>query len=53
MSLVEQGNSTVVHVDPDGQGDDAVPLVTLAGVTGASLDNLVADANVVVELPTS
>jgi hypothetical protein len=46
VSLAEQGNGTVVRANPDGQGNDAVPLVTLAGVTDASLDNLIADGNI-------
>ena len=43
-----RGNGTVVRANPGGQGDDAVALVTLAGVTGSSLDNLIADGNLVV-----
>jgi hypothetical protein len=43
----------VVHANPDWQGNDAVALVTLAGVTGTSLDNLIADENLVVAPPTS
>jgi hypothetical protein len=53
VALVGQGNGTVVHANPDGQGNDAVALVTLAGVTGTSLDNLIADENLVVAPPTS
>lgn len=49
----EQAGDTVVGVNADGQNDDAVELVTLAGVTGATLDTLIADGNVIVTPPTS
>ena len=46
VSLTEQADAIAVEINADGQGDDAVPLVTLAGVTGASLDDLIADGNI-------
>ena len=53
VSLSEQAGDTVVGVNADGQGADSVALVTLAGVTGAALDTLITDGNVVVTPPTS
>jgi Ca2+-binding RTX toxin-like protein len=53
VSLSEQAGDTEVGVNPDGQGADAVALVTLAGVTGASVDTLIADGNLEVAPPTS
>jgi Ca2+-binding RTX toxin-like protein len=55
VSLTEPAgeNATVVGVNADGQGADTVELVTLAGVTDAALDRLIADGNIVVTSPTS
>jgi Ca2+-binding RTX toxin-like protein len=53
VGVSEQAGDTVVAVNADGQNDDAVDLVTLAGVTGATLDTLIADGNVVLTPPTS
>jgi Ca2+-binding RTX toxin-like protein len=53
VNLSEQTGDTVVGINPDGQGADIVPLVTLAGVTDAALDTLIADGNVVVTPPAS
>jgi hypothetical protein len=55
VSLTEpmDADATVVGVNADGQGADTVALVTLAGVTGTTVDTLVADGNVVVTPPTS
>ena len=53
LSLDAQAADTVVGVNADGQDADSVALVTLAGVTGATLDSLIADGNVVVTPPTS
>ena len=53
VSLSEQAGDTVVEVNADGQGTDTVALVTLAEVTGAALDTLIADGNVVVAPATS
>jgi Ca2+-binding RTX toxin-like protein len=53
VSLSEQAGDTVVGINADGQDADIVPLVTLAGGGGATLDTLIADGNVVVAPPTS
>ena len=53
ISLSEQAGDTVVGVNADGQDADAVALVTLAGVTGATVDTLVTDGNLVVAPATS
>jgi Ca2+-binding RTX toxin-like protein len=54
VSLSEQAGDTLVGVNADGQGADALALVTLAGgVNGATLDTLIANDNVVVTPPTS
>jgi hypothetical protein len=34
-----------VGVDPDGQGADHAPIVTLAGITGTSLETMIAGNN--------
>jgi Ca2+-binding RTX toxin-like protein len=51
--LSEQAGDTLVGVNADGQNDDAVDLVTLVGVTGATLDTLIAEGNVTLTPPTS
>ena len=43
----------MVSVNADGQGSDAVALVTLAVVSGATVDALVADGNLLLAPPTS
>jgi Ca2+-binding RTX toxin-like protein len=53
VSLSEQAGDTLVGVNADGQDTDTVALVTLAEVTGAALDTLIADGNVVVTPPSS
>jgi hypothetical protein len=34
-----------VGVDPDGQGANHAPIVTLAGITGTSVETLIAGGN--------
>jgi Ca2+-binding RTX toxin-like protein len=53
VSLSEQADATVVGVNADGQGADAVALVTLASITGVTLDGMIADGNLVLAPPTS
>ncbi len=53
VSLSDDGAATTVAVNPDGQGQDALALATLATVTGVGLDQLIADGNLVVSAPTS
>ncbi len=52
VRLSAQGNDTGVAVSPDGHANDAVPLVTLAGVSGLAVDQLIADGNLAVAPPT-
>ncbi len=53
VSLAARGNGTAVAVNPDGQGEDAVTLVTLTTVSGVTLEQLVADGNLELSPPTS
>jgi Ca2+-binding RTX toxin-like protein len=53
VTVSQQAGDTVVGVNADGQDDDAVDLVTLAGVTGATLDTLIAEGNVILTPPAS
>ena len=53
VSVTSQGDDTKVDVKPDGQDSDAVSLVTLAGVTDVTVDQLVAHGNLEVSAPTS
>jgi len=45
LALQDDGGSTTVGVDPDGQGADHAPIVTLAGITGTSLETMIAGGN--------
>ena len=47
MQLSEGAGQTTVSVDADGTSGDFVTLVTLQGVTGAVLNDMLAQANVV------
>ena len=53
VSLSAQPEATVVGVNVDGQGADVVPLATLAGVIGVTVDGMVTDGNLVVAQQTS
>jgi Ca2+-binding RTX toxin-like protein len=46
VTLVDRPGATVVRVNADGQGADSVRFLTLLGVTGTTIDDLVADGNV-------
>jgi VCBS repeat-containing protein len=47
VHLLASGNDTVVQVNSDGVGNDFVNLVTLQGVSGLLLDDLLANNNLV------
>ncbi|MBI3057537.1 MAG: type I secretion C-terminal target domain-containing protein [Betaproteobacteria bacterium] len=48
VQLVEGGGNTMVNVNADGIGSDFVSLATLEGVTGALLNDLLAQGNLIV-----
>jgi Ca2+-binding RTX toxin-like protein len=45
LALSDDGGSTTVGVDLDGQGANHAPIVTLAGITGTSVETLIAGGN--------
>jgi Ca2+-binding RTX toxin-like protein len=47
VGLLAVGSALELQVDHDGQGGDAVPLVTLEGFASADLDSLIAGGNLV------
>jgi Ca2+-binding RTX toxin-like protein len=47
VQLVESGGNTTVSVNLDGAGNDFVPLATLQGVTGAVLNDMLAQGNLI------
>ena len=47
VRLEASGGDTMVSVNPDGLGDDFVPIATLEGVTGLLLNDLLANGNLV------
>jgi hypothetical protein len=47
VGLRSTGNAVEVEVDRDGQGANPVRLASLEGISAASLDNLIADGNLV------
>jgi subtilisin-like proprotein convertase family protein len=53
VGLRATGNAVEVEVDRDGQGANPVRLASLEGISAASLDNLIADGNLVLTVATT
>jgi Ca2+-binding RTX toxin-like protein len=51
VQLNETGGNTGVAVNPDGAGADFTPVFNLVGVTGLTVDQLVADGNLQLAAP--